>query len=423
MRTRRSVLVVLAVLALIVMSALPALADGDQTLGTPSITIASGTGVAVGGTGLETGSGTISFDIPAGATVKQVILYWEGQRTSGSTGDSTATVDSLPVVGTLIGTSYFFDDFYSDTYRADITSLETWTTGTNSVDVSDLDGFDHITDGAGILAIYDSGSTAATIDVRDGNDGAYAGFPGDRQVTVAQTFTFPASTETRTADLALFASSANNQWDDDLYRPNVVAVSGDVTQTFNNVFSDADGPHWDSAMLHLTIPAGATSLTVQVQSADPEATGYRPSSLFWIGSGLMVPPPPPSGCTLTQGYWKTHAEGKKFDSTWDSVGGPNALFFASGDSWIDVFNTAPKKGNAFYILAHQYMAAVLNGYAGASQPASVVSAMSQASALLSFYSSSSLIPKSSPDRATAIMLAGILDDYNSGLIGSGHCSS
>ena len=72
-----------------------------------------------------------------------------------------------------------------------------------------------------------------------------------------------------------------------------------------------------------------------------------------------------TGCTLTQGYWKTHAAGKKFDAGWNLVGGPDAAFFASGSTWIQIFNTPPKGGNAYLQLAHQYMAAKLNALNGA----------------------------------------------------------
>jgi hypothetical protein len=41
-----------------------ALADGTGTLGPPSITITSGTGVVTEGTGLETQAGTINIDVP-----------------------------------------------------------------------------------------------------------------------------------------------------------------------------------------------------------------------------------------------------------------------------------------------------------------------------------------------------------------------
>ena len=54
-------------------------ADGTETLGPPSIAIAEGSGVIVAGVGLEAvQTGTINLDVPAGSTVKQVLLYWEG---------------------------------------------------------------------------------------------------------------------------------------------------------------------------------------------------------------------------------------------------------------------------------------------------------------------------------------------------------
>ncbi len=61
--------------------------DGSEILGTPSITIASGTGVVSGGTGMVAQPGSITLDVPAGAVVKQVLLYWEGFSTDGSGDD------------------------------------------------------------------------------------------------------------------------------------------------------------------------------------------------------------------------------------------------------------------------------------------------------------------------------------------------
>ena len=51
-------------------------ADGNETLGVPGIPIESGSGVAVGGTGLNIQRGTINVDVPAGAIIKQALLYW-----------------------------------------------------------------------------------------------------------------------------------------------------------------------------------------------------------------------------------------------------------------------------------------------------------------------------------------------------------
>lgn len=77
-------------------------ADGTETLGPPGIAIAPGTDVIMSGTGLVEGQpGTISFNVPDGATVQQVLIYWEGQDTGAVTGDDDIIVNGNPVTGTL----------------------------------------------------------------------------------------------------------------------------------------------------------------------------------------------------------------------------------------------------------------------------------------------------------------------------------
>jgi hypothetical protein len=134
------------------------------------------------------------------------------------------------------------------------------------------------------------------------------------------------------------------------------------------------------------------------------------------------------GCTFTQGYWKTHAIyapkpqfAKKRDATWDMVGAQaeNTTFYLSGTSWINVFHTPPK-GNAYYNLAHQYMAAKLNVYGGASVPASVATAIANAETWFSLYPPSHSFWKSNKGQVT--QAAGVLGSYNEGATGPGHCS-
>jgi hypothetical protein len=134
------------------------------------------------------------------------------------------------------------------------------------------------------------------------------------------------------------------------------------------------------------------------------------------------------GCTLTQGYWKTHVNyapkpqfSKKRDATWDQVGalGENTVFFLSGTTWINVFWTPPK-GNVYYNLAHQYMAAKLNVYGGASVPGSVATAIANAEAWFSLYPPSHSFWKTNKTQVTNA--AGVLGSYNEGSIGPGHCS-
>jgi hypothetical protein len=81
-----------------------------------------------------------------------------------------------------------------------------------------------------------------------------------------------------------------------------------------------------------------------------------------------------SGCTLTQGYWKTHNPsfkdmgGPPPDETWTLLGDldgdgveeyENEEFYMSGKTWLEVF-WEPVGGNPYWNLAHQFMAAYLN---------------------------------------------------------------
>ena len=132
------------------------------------------------------------------------------------------------------------------------------------------------------------------------------------------------------------------------------------------------------------------------------------------------------GCAYTQGYWKTHsADGPADrDDTWDLVGplGEYTLFFDSGQTWIDVLWTPPSGGNAYYILAHQYIAAKLNVLAGASST-SISSELALAEALFEEYTPEEIGDRDvDPDlRAQFIELAETLDEFNNGNLGVPHC--
>lgn len=130
------------------------------------------------------------------------------------------------------------------------------------------------------------------------------------------------------------------------------------------------------------------------------------------------------GCTLTQGYWKTHSDRgpAPYDPAWQNLGPleEDTLFFKSGRTWYDVFWTPPA-GNAYYNLAHQYMAAKLNVLDGADAPASVLTALAGAEALFNAQGLADTT-LSRTETTTARQLATILDGYNNGLTGPGHCS-
>lgn len=399
----------------------PAAADGTETLGAPSITIASGSGFAIGGTGLQTQPGTIMVNVPAGATVKQVLLYWEGDNGGGAAPDNTIVIAGNNVTGTLIGgPTVFFSDVAFAAFRADITGLGLVSPGVNSLQVSGLTN-NFRNNGAGVMVVYDDG-TKSDLQLRDGLDLAFVNFAAPLDTTTPQTYSFAASATGRTATLSLFAASVQ----DNGARPNAVDVTvAGVTTRFTNVFSSGDGAEWDSVELSVSVPAGATSLTAQALSVG-DGTNNLPASLAWIASGLSIVPdqPPGGGCTLTQGYWKTHSEfgPAPYDATWAKLSnGASTPFFQTGLTWKQMFDTTPS-GSAYPILAHQWMAATLNGLAGANTSA-VAAELTAAQALLDQYDgnpkSASDITKDMKKQFTA--LAEKLDAYNNGLIGPGHC--
>ena len=96
---------VAAALVATLAAAAPALADGTETLGNPSIPIATGTGSVVAGVGTHAfpnTATTLNVNVPAGSLVKQVLVYWEGHVTWPTyTADRRATMvfdESVTVV-------------------------------------------------------------------------------------------------------------------------------------------------------------------------------------------------------------------------------------------------------------------------------------------------------------------------------------
>lgn len=285
-----------------------AIADGTEELGPASVSIAEGSGIVAAGTGMVAQPATLDVEVPAGASVEQVLLYWEGMDRTNTGGDDTIVVDGNAVTGDLIGgPTLFFNNAYSSAFRADITALGLVGAGSNSLTVEGLE-FTRVNDGAGVLVIYDDGSTTAEIGVRDGLDLAFVNFVPPLDTTVAQTFTFATEDADRVADLSMFFSSVAGQ---DLPgdRPSVIEVTVDgVVAEYVNLLASNDGDEWDTVELEVTIPAGVGAVTVQALSEDRAGTNNRPASFGWITASLSVPttplPPPGGGEGCTPGYWK-----------------------------------------------------------------------------------------------------------------------
>jgi hypothetical protein len=282
------------------MSPLGALADGTQTLGPPGITVATGTGILAAGTGMVSQPGTIELDIPSGAEVNQVLLYWSGYSLIPNPGDATIEVNGNVVSGTLMGGPQVNDPgTHNDyAYRADITGLGLVSDGLTSLTVEGLEFVGGVAEGAGVLVVYDDGSGLSDTAIRDGIDGAFEPRPPPLDATVPQTFSFNSADIDRTATLAMFFSSVSGTLSGGGFRPSAIEVTtGGFTDVLDNLLDSADGEEWDSVLIPVVIPAGETSLTVEALSVDNLGIGGEPASLNWIAAGLAVP----SGADLCAG--------------------------------------------------------------------------------------------------------------------------
>jgi hypothetical protein len=125
-----------------------------------------------------------------------------------------------------------------------------------------------------------------------------------------------------------------------------------------------------------------------------------------------------AGCTRTQGYWKTHNEFATVDALridWPAPMDENQTM--CGKTLLSILQTATR-GDAWLILAHQYIAAELNIASGASTTLQIDGVMETAGRFLENHCDGRISPSLS---ANAIVLAGLLDSYNNGVVGPGHC--
>jgi len=271
------------------------LADGTEALGSPGISIESGTGVTIAGTGLLSSPGKITIKVPGGASVKQALLYWEGFMTSNVPGDNTISVSrgsiSADITGTLIGgPTRFFSNAHASVFRADITSTGLVGPGVSNLTVENL-SFNRASNGAGVLVIYDDGSSEAFIDVRDGSDLAYIDFANPLDGTVLQMFTFPPEDKDRTAMVNLFFASVSGTASGFGLRPTAIEIAtGGSTDILPNLLDSIAGDEWDAFTIAVNVPSGASTLSVQPFSRDDLGTGLKPASFDWLAGAFAIQP-------------------------------------------------------------------------------------------------------------------------------------
>jgi len=127
----------------------------------------------------------------------------------------------------------------------------------------------------------------------------------------------------------------------------------------------------------------------------------------------------PEGCTLTQGYWKNHAEDWPLSTL--TLGSHS---YTQSDL-LTILHTPPR-GDASLILAHQLIAALLNVASGASASGAVQDALADAHAwLIENHGSDGRLPHGvSPSTSAgqaAVAIADALVAYNEGRAGTPHC--
>ena len=156
---------------------------------------------------------------------------------------------------------------------------------------------------------------------------------------------------------------------------------------------------------------------------DPLAQDTSGPDIDAIECTVASEPHTVTGCTRTQGYWRTHSEfgPAPYDETWSKLeNGASTDFFESPYTYYEIL-WARVRGNGYIILSHQYIAAELNILSGASMPAGVVDAFAETQGLLERYEMAATIGKNNPDRDRAIDLARILDEYNNGFAQPASC--
>jgi hypothetical protein len=172
----------------------------------------------------------------------------------------------------------------------------------------------------------------------------------------------------------------------------------------------------DNLLGEVTIPATGANGVKTIPLGN--VAGVKRVKINIIGSSgfdnlafcTVAPPPPGSGCTFTQGYWKNHAE------AWPV----NSLMLGtvsySKAQLLQIFKTEVK-GNGLISLAHQLIAAKLNVAKGA-DPTAISAAIAQADLLIG---SKNVLSGGYIHPSQTSALNDKLDEYNRGVIGPGHC--
>ena len=243
----------------------------------------------------------------------------------------------------------------------------------------------------------------------------------------AYTYSIPINTASSSRNVKI--KIPITELDDGTIRKAVIDISaGSITKHVEvNLFNLGNSFFLGEYLLE-NVPGGVSEVTVSIYSPN-DLIGEDPGDSFFV-NGIVADVDIVEeglGCTLTQGYWKTHSkyDGDKYDNTWAEIG-EDSNFYLSSKSYYKTLKKSPR-GNKYYILAHQFIAAKLNFLNGA-DPTDAQEAFDKATSLFEQYTPSQIadLNHNRSKRAKRIKrkfvkLAKILDEYNNGIIGPGHC--
>ncbi len=355
--THRSLIVVATLFAtLLVLSLLGPVVSAD----TPVFPVFAGYpkqgcyGYVVGSTGMYTGRGLISVDVPG--PVVDAWLIWEGVNDTDDPGNPNTTVlevNGQPVVGQMTDHTVY-STVHADWYQwvADVgpNGYNLISQGTNTLDIFEWwplgtykDGsnsMDPRRNGATLIVIYDRSPCSDPVEIVPFYGSDYVWWQGDPRfdggpLTENHVFVFDPSPENRQAHLVInFAGMGSKVTKAGICRdtaiwaaigvgappaaivqtgfPGSTGINGGVlvgdnllnlsppcTQAYNYpvvAYSGGwVGDEWSTVDLTFDVPAGNEWLAVQLESVSPGVPPVRPGgeSGAWASGVFMIPLPPP----------------------------------------------------------------------------------------------------------------------------------
>lgn len=163
----------------------------------------------------------------------------------------------------------------------------------------------------------------------------------------------------------------------------------------------------------------------------PVAVNLPTNSTVDLTYDFGFAPPPPAGCTLTIGYWKTHAgfTGNNADVVtqylpiWlGTSGGAASTQVTTASQAVSILSMSGGASNGIVKLKAQLLAAKLNIASGAAG-SSVSATIAAADAFLATNSAAAWTSLTNQTKAQVNGWMTTLDNYNNGLVGPGHCGT